>query len=267
MKKLFLLLTLSVMLFTCSCVDNKSMRQPQTESQIKDEDVHNAIIEQNAGMYLDGEALCEGNTVLSTESGNDGKITLYALVMYGEYGFENGNFVKVSGSGVIPTKLTFKTTDDKKVLESYEVPEDGSRNIESTKKLFPKELHSRVLTIHEEDERNLKEQEVNQANEYLKSIGRTAQVGDYGDFEHILLTDLGVSVEASNKICTNKDLGEYPNFVGTKEKILDGIRYLYKVEYKKEKNSVVFSKIKVESQESKYEEYIEVDAVTGEIKN
>lgn len=73
--------------------------------------VSNAILNKNKGSYLNGECQGEGHYIM--DSTNDGTTaTAYVLAMYGEYGFENGNFVTVSGSGAIPSVITFSIAKD-----------------------------------------------------------------------------------------------------------------------------------------------------------
>ena len=146
--------------------------------------------------------------------------TVYALTMYGEYGFQDGNFVKVSGTGVIPTVITFSIDKDGKLfVESYQMPEDGDGYGESIGRLFPKDLQFQCLHIDTEIANKLKSQEKEYAAKYLESIGRSAIIGEYGDFEHPLLTDFGVSVEVSNMMIGNKKIANYPFWVGNLERL------------------------------------------------
>lgn len=195
----------------------------------KSDYISQAILNTNASGYMPSECQAEGHIVLETENTDDGSI-VYALVTYGEYGFENGNFVKVAGSGVIPTKLTF---DKNQLITNYEVPEDGSRYDESLKELFPKHLYEKALMTSSSDYEACKKQEKEYAKAYLDSIGRSdAQIGDYSDFEHKLLTtDYGVSVEFSNELISKKELASYPMEVGNREQLEDGVRYVYETRF------------------------------------
>ena len=99
------------------------------------------------------------------------------------------------------------------------------------------------------------------AKDYLIQIGREAEIGDYGDFEHPLLTHLGVSVQVSNKLL-EKNYSNYPMWVGNQEKIEDGIRYVYQMDYDKDEKQIVLSKYNYETKE--VVEKIVIDALTGE---
>jgi len=225
-----------------------------------DKKVASAILANSQGKYSEGEVVGEGHIILGSEV--DGQLTtVYALTMYGEYGFQDNNFVKVSGSGVIPAVISIFENDEGAMLTSIIWPQDGSGYNQSIQKMFPEEYHDRVLSIKDEDKHTLKVMERQYAQNYLKQIGRTAIVGEYGDFEHPLLTHIGVSVKVSNKLL-EKNYYNYPMWVGNQEKIEDGIRYVYQMEYNKEKEQIILSKYNYETKE--VAEKIVVNALTGE---
>lgn len=86
-------------------------------------------------------------------------------------------------------------------------------------------------------------QEENYAKTYLKSIGREdAKIGEYGDFEHPLLTEEGVSEEVSNSLLENKELADYPMWIGSREKVEDGTRYVYELRFKKGDENIIYVK-------------------------
>ena len=98
--------------------------------------------------------------------------------------------------------------------------------------MFPLQYHSRVFGDNDSDRKDLTEQERAYAKDYLSKIDRTAKIGNYGDFEHILLTHLGVSVEVSNGLESfYKAHSYYPYFIGTKEIIEYGVRMVYEMSY------------------------------------
>ncbi len=199
------------------------------------------ILDRHKGGYIEGECQAEGHIILDAEQ-NEDKTILYALVMYGEYGFEDGNFVKVSGSGIIPTKITLLNTGS---YIDYEQAKDGSMYTESIKEMFPWHLHKRAISPPKSDYAECKRQERTYAQAYLDKIDRKATIGEYGDFEHTLLTDLGVSVEVSNAIlahekCSEFPLWKFPISVGNQEYIENGVRYVYQMEYSKGDEYIVY---------------------------
>lgn len=224
--------------------------------------VSEAILSKNQEIYTGEECVAEGHRILDMEEGET-ETKLYVLTMYGEYQFQNGNFVKEAGSGVIPAVLAFKKDDiGAYKLSSYEKPEDGSGYVESIERLFPKELQQICITPTEEVRADLESQEQSYAAEYLKKIGRTAEIGGFSDFEYPLLTDAGVSVEVSNRLMENRDIGRYPYWIGNVERLEDGKRYVYQTDYEPEKKRILMTKTEYDSK--KVTEVYIFDSETGE---
>ncbi len=240
----------------------QSTAEEQNAGQDWDSLVSEAILSENQGRYTGEECVAEGHRILDMEE--DGTETkIYALTMYGEYQFQNGNFVKGSGSGVIPAVFVFqKDSGGAYKLSFYEVPEDGSGYAESIEKMFPEELWEICISPTEEVCAELESQEKGYASEYLKALGRTAKIGSYRDFEHPLLTDAGISVEASNRLMENKDISNYPYEIGNVEVLEDGVRYVYQTDYEPEKERILLTKTEYDS--GKVKEVYIFDSETGE---
>ena len=148
--------------------------------------------------------------------------------MYGEYGFLNNKFIKISGSGIIPAVITFTVDKDNVyTLQSYEVPLDGSEYASSVKEMFPKDLYNRIIPSSDSDKTVLLAQERKYAKNYLESIGRTASIGEYSDLK-MEIPD--IPDETYNMIFDR--YWEYPYWIGTQEKIEDGVRYVYETQWK-----------------------------------
>lgn len=190
-----------------------------------DEAVANAIKQQSEG-YMDGEFVSEGHIILAVDE--DGEtVKVYAIASLGVFGFENGIFTKVSGSGAIPTVMTFyRDRQGRYVLIKYREPLDGAGYVESVKEMFPLRLHARVLSVHD-DYAELKKQQEAQAREYLRSIGRSAEVSA----AHVEKELADINVEASNKLLElakfDVFLNNCPYWLGTREVIEDGERFIY----------------------------------------
>ncbi len=107
-------------------------------------------------------------------------------------------------------------------------------------------------------------QEKRYAVEYLETLGRTAPVGEYRDYEHPLLTDRGVSVEVSNRLMENRDLAAYPYWIGNIERLEDGVRYVYQMDYDQDRQRILLTKTEYDSGNVK--ESYEIDAETGEMQ-
>ena len=218
-----------------------------------------AIIRDNEKGYLEGECSGEGHMILGSSLSGD-RLKVYALTMYGNYGFQNGMFIKVSGSGVIPAVLTFeKDGSDYKLLET-EYPQDGAKYTESIKRMFP--LKYRSAALHGESAYNgLASQERSYAEAYLKSIGREAEIGEYKDLNIVLLTDLGVSADVSNELIRDERLGKYPYWIGTAEYLENGKRYIRSLSLDESAGQIIYRTVEAES--GKTTEIFAFDAVTG----
>ena len=226
-----------------------------------DEAVSKAIIDDNySGYYgLGTECAAEGHIIYGTDvDGN--KHTVYAYTEFSFFGFMNGYFVEQSG-GSYPAVLTFEKTSSGYKLLDIQYPQDGEGYGESIKELFPKKYQYRVMHPTSWDYNNLWKQKVAYAQAYLDEIGRTEEICDYSQVEHTLFTDIGVSVEVSNKIVDYNLPYNYD--VGYFESVEDGVRYVYRTTYEKKQNKIIYTKENYETKE--VVEKIEIDGLTGEI--
>lgn len=207
-----------------------------------DEAVGKAVLSHNADGYAPLECVGEGHVLLGKEEKN-AEITVYALTMYGEYGFENGGFIKGRGTGVIPTVIVFSFDEEKGyVLEDFRTPMDGAYYISSIHELFPEKYWERCINVNEADDEELTRQERVYAVGYLKQIGRDARIGEYPNGDYPLLTDEGVSVEVSNYLINLDKQYGYPYWIGNLEKLEDGVRYLYEMDLDKDAGEIIYTK-------------------------
>lgn len=234
----------------------------QTQSQIQKpktiEDAVSSAIKEKGKVYLTGEHITEGHIILDTEERDD-TVKVYTIASVGWFGFENGIFTKVSGSGAIPIVMIFSQNDDDEyTLLKYMEPEDGARYADSIKKMFPGKLHNKVISA-QKDYSNLVKQQEAQAMEYLTSIGRKAKVSA----THVEKKLVNIDTEASNKLFAgltkyNSFLNNCPYWIGTKERIENGVRYIYETSQSKTSDGydlVTFKKLKEDGtivEESKY---------------
>ncbi|MEG6615838.1 transcriptional regulator [Peptococcaceae bacterium 1198_IL3148] len=211
-----------------------------------DNAVGEAIKDQGNG-YADGECIAEGHIILDIEDKGEW-VKVYTISSVGWFGFENGVFTKISGSGAIPTVITFSINKDGEYsLHEYKVPMDGAGYLESIKKMFPRKLHNSVLNAQDYYADLAKQQEA-QATEYLKVIGRTAKVSA----DHVEKQLANINVEASNKLFaefTKYDslLNNCPYWLGTKEMVENGVRYIYETAQRKSEDGydiITFKKSK-----------------------
>lgn len=221
-----------------------------------------AILDSNKNSYLGGECVGEGHIVLDTADVTDkynakqgtNFIEAYVLAMYGEYGFENGIFTKVSGSGIIPTRITFSRNEAGEYsLHEYKEAMDGSYYAKSIKEMFPKKLWDRALRSTDEDRDECKKQEEVYARAYLTFIKREAEVGKV---DRVLAN---MNVRCSNELMDY--FYDYPYWIGTEEKIENGIRYVYEKLWNDKGNGdgiVTFKKYEYNSKKVADETIIEI---------
>lgn len=259
-KIIAVLIAIVFVVGTCFAVEN----HVKSHDEKLNEAVSKALLSAT-DTYLKVECPAEGHIILGTKDVTEKEIKVikvYALTMVGNYGFENDNFIKVSGSGMIPMVFTFEKNNNNYILKNSEQPLDGACFGESIKDMFPIIYYPKVFGYSERDINELRKQERKYAEEYLKKIGRKAKIGDY--VEHKFLTDVGVSEDVSNDMMDYEALG-YPMHIGTCEQIENGIRYVYEQEYDKSVNEIRLKKYNYETKETV--ELIRVDALTGkEIK-
>lgn len=71
------------------------------------DDAVSLAIKGNSTSYRAGETTAEGHLILDTGE-KDGIVKVYTIASIGNFGFENGIFTKISGSGAIPTVIIFQ---------------------------------------------------------------------------------------------------------------------------------------------------------------
>ncbi len=222
--------------------------------------VSRAIIDINSQYNYFGECYTEGHLIYGVEE-NNGKYKVYMTERFSSFGFENGYFMSQSGhiTGVV---MTFEKVNDEFKFIDADYTEDGSRLKPSIERLFPKSLVRNVLDDTPAEREELWNQCVVQAQAYLDSIGREAEICSYGDIEHITLTDLGISVDVSNKIA-NLPISYNTYEIGYYEIVDGGVRYIRRTSYLSEQNVILYTT--EEYGTGKITERIEVDGVTGNV--
>lgn len=223
-----------------------------------DKAVSEIILENNKDGFYNEEFISEGHIIMGTEE-NNGTLKAYVLEEVNSYCFINGYFTDNGGflDGVV---MTFDHSGSEYIYKNTDHTQDGGLLKDSVKRLFPKEYQERVISISDDDRNYMNRMCADRAEEYLKSINRTAQVKDYADIDFTLLTDAGVSVEVSNELTQN----EYPDYIGNYEKLENGVRFVYKTEYIKNENIIIY--IKQDYVNGNIAELNAVDGSTGEVK-
>lgn len=258
-KKLSIIIC-SVFLLLCGCSNSvvSDRVTPEIEAAVAQ-----AILKENESGYREGECPAEGHIIYGTQTKNN-TIYVYSYISFVYFGFENGNFVDVSG-GQMPAVFEFNADNYEFINVSY--PEDGTYYASSIKRMFPKQYESKALNLSDSDYENLNAQLDKYAETYLESINRKAVIGRMRDFEYVLPTDLGISVDVSNALMGEIGkyyLSSYPYWIGNQEFIENGIRYVYEVDYDNDNNIIIYSKYEYEKPDLIQEKII-IDSLTGKI--
>ena len=220
-----------------------------------DKAISNVILEKygseyeknNPGMYSgDGELSVEAHKILGKSTKNN-KIEIYLIATYGDYEFQNNIFNLVKASLEIPLKITFTTdsTEGSKLKDNnkyyyvdMKMASDGNYLEKSIKDMFPRKEANKALDIlndTKESEKLL--EEINQdATKYVEGLGRKSKVTyHYVQKENIDESEL-------DNIWNLKEVGTYPDYIGTREVIENKKRYIYKTDYSKITKMLNFTK-------------------------
>ena len=222
-------------------------KEPADEEKL-DAAVSQAILDDNKESHKDSECSTEGHIILGTDT-NGNTLKAYLLTEFITFGFENGCFVNQSGS-MVPATMTFDIADGEYRLKNIEYAKDGSDSVPSVKKMFPKEFVKRALFHTDKDSDLLWKQCCKQAESYLKSIGRKATVCRWSDLDHVMFTDLGMPVIISNRLDEILKWQPYYDYIGNREIIEDGVRYVYETEYFEDSKTLVFTKYVYDTNET-----------------
>lgn len=167
-------------------------------------------------------------SILDTET--DGStVTVYMLVKYSGYEFQNGDFANAGGTQLSPARMRFSVDGDGTYTYlDYAEPLDGHSKKQSTREMFPGHLYAIPLSA-------ALLEPVFAAREwlgvitYLHSIDRSARIRDL--YTHVPLSDLGVSEEVCGLLFDGDLLCDYPKWIGSREWRTDGIQYVYTTDY------------------------------------
>jgi len=103
-----------------------------------------AILSEHADGYKNGDFATEAHTVLKTVE-SDNTATVYAMVLYQKYNYDNGWFSE-TGGGHMPVAITFeKNIKGEYDLKEYWIPKDGTYYAPSIKEKFPSDISLNTL--------------------------------------------------------------------------------------------------------------------------
>lgn len=257
-KAIMLLLSAMVLLF-CGCSNSDEQLSDNVSSELELA-VSQAILCENKNSHYEGECSAEGHIIFGTREKDD-TVYAYTYFSFANFGFENGNFVEVAGCQM---PAVFEFSNDTYEFICAEYPDDGEGYSKSVEKMFPKKYEQRVLNISDAEYDELNAQLDRYAFDYLKSIGREAEIGRMRDYTYPLLTDMGVSVDVSNSLSKIEKTAPYPYWVGNREKIENGVRFVYQMDYDAEGKLIIYTKYEYNNT-SNIKEKIVVNALNGRI--
>lgn len=243
--------------------DNQTEKsENNSENTSLDEAVISAVFDENKGKYLPGE--CQGVGYKIFETFSDGEnISVYALIEYIEYRFQDDLFVNISGSRA-NVLLEFKMKNH----QSYELM--NYILLDSNSGLSDEELEELIAPLKETGKdytytdvvfQELRSQADSYAEEYLQLIGRDAAICERKSHEEDSLLALGVNEDVYFMLIKSEATNIYPDWNGTCERIEDGIRYVYQTYYDDISKEIEYTKTKYETKETV--EKMTFDSVTG----
>ncbi len=199
----------------------------------------------DARPYADAETLAAGHVLLGTQPTEDG---LEAYVYYYHTGlcFENGVLTSggVGGRGM-GTFVLHKTASGGYTCAEVRLPKDGELYEASLSELMPASVLQKeriyAQALVDETDRQVKES----AAAYLGSLGRDAEIVLKRRElpKRKLLTDVGVPLTAAERIDRDYPaLWNYPDFIGTRECVEDGMRWVYETNADAQKGVITFIK-------------------------
>lgn len=194
-----------------------------------EQSISNAILSyytDDIGIYGNWyEVAGEGHIILETEE-KGGLTYAYIEERYNKFGFQNGILTGISGH-INPATIIFeKDSQGKYIFKELIRPKDGSEYGPSIKRMFSASAYEKLYsddyrTDYPKREASMTAQVEAYARVYLKTIGRNAGV-------QLKLTDrllADMNVEVSNYL--GDAYGEYPYWIGTREVVENGVRYIY----------------------------------------
>lgn len=248
--------------------EESRQQQPQQEPDAPsrsplEEAVLAAVLQENAGRYLPGEFQGAGCKIIETFQEGQETAAVYALINYTEYGFEDGRFVNLSGTGArVLIHFDLRTSSGPAPID-YTVldPTSGLTDAQLEELMAPLLETGKEYLYTEEDVQQLRAQADAAAREYLQGIGRQAEVGERESHEESTLLAL-LDEQVYDRIAQDAAASRYPDWVGTCEQVEDGIRYVYETQYDSAAKAIRYTKTRYDTGEAA--ESLAYDAATGQ---
>lgn len=252
---LLLAALLAVSLAACREEISEPPHEPSAEALTKA--IWETILAENRGKYFPGEYQSAGFQVIEALEEEEGILSVYALAVYHEYEFWDGIFTSISGMRT-NVLIRFEETENGGYLPlSYTVLDvsSGLSEEETGQLLEPLKKTGKQYLYTDEDLQAVEADADHGAAEYLASIGRTAEIAPNCEMyarheqEHRRLRDFISDDLFLETLSQTPRLSFYPEWVGTLEKLEDGVRYIYETEYDEAQKAVIYTKTRYDTGE------------------
>ncbi|MDD4145675.1 MAG: M56 family metallopeptidase [Clostridia bacterium] len=209
-----------------SISNRQNMQSADSSEQLSkdlEQSISTAILTYYAGdsYHPRCETVGEGHVILEAEEKN-GLTYAYIWEKYICFGFKNGILTGIAGHANPATIVFQKDSQGNYVLKDFIRPLDGSGYLASLKKMFsPSAFEKYESADHGKNRAAMEAQIEAYGKTYLREIAREAEV-------QITLKDrqlIKMNTDVSNYLIDA--YGEYPYWIGTREIVEDGIRYVY----------------------------------------
>lgn len=230
--------------------NNVLLASQKTDLKDLDQAISKAIIDNEIkywnGVDFNGELNVESHVILG-KSEDDDSVEVYVMATYGHYSFENDIFSMTSASYNIPIRIKFSKEKSGYYCLEREEAKDGDDYKDSVLEMFPKKEGQEALNGNFTDK--LLKDVNKQAQSYVKSIGRECKVTtEYVEKEYI--DELAMADRADMD-----GLWNYPDWIGTKEELVDKKRYIYETQYDKSLKILTFIKYNEDKEELERMQY------------
>ena len=192
----------------------------------------------------DAEATAEGHVLLGTAQKNGG---LEAYVWYSAAGlcFENGILTSDTGGNGFATFLLEPQSGGGYTVKDVTLPQDGEdRYASSLREMMPSSLVRRAEENMGGIAVSVKAQKEAYAKAYLDSLGRKAEIiVEPSELpERTLLADVVVPLTVERIDRDYPALADYPYYIGTLERVENGMRWVYETEASADRGLITFTK-------------------------
>lgn len=144
--------------------DIKDLPTPK-EQKSTEEVIHDIIIDYNKKLYSGGKVQACGYLILDEEDIDPLTRRVTGFVSYGEYNEEGGYAIKLSGSGEIPTAITYSLSDPANY--SYEEILTENNFEKEVKDMFKEKDWDKVFRRDEKDMERIRKMELREAENLL----------------------------------------------------------------------------------------------------